>query len=100
MADSELYKVNVSINKQLHLCFDAQKVVGENGVGFIEKNNEKNIDDLACVALYSKEKDIALRIGISMCMFKVLSGNLNEFFGDYEISFLGLSGIVRITKAE
>lgn len=99
MTDKELWQVGVCIDHQLYLRFAAEKVVYENGIGFIEKNPQKNINDLACIALYPKEKSIAFCSGVAMCSFSVQDGNLDDFVADYQVQFLGKDGIVSIEKA-
>ena len=99
MADKDLWQVGVCIDHQFYLRFTAEKVVYENGIGFIEKNQQKNINDLACIALYPKEKSIAFCSGVVMCSFSVREGDLNDFVADYKVQFLGKEGIVSIEKA-
>lgn len=99
MADKELWKVGINVGRQLNICFPAEKVVGDNGIGFIEKNIKKNIDDLLCIALYPTEKEIVLRFGVAMCMFDVTGGNLKEFSGDYKVSLFGHEGLISISEA-
>lgn len=99
MADKGLWKISVNVGRQLNICFPAEKVMGENGIGFIEKNIKKNIDDLLCIALYPTEKEIVLRFGAAMCMFDVTDGNLKEFSGDYKISLFGHEGLISVLEA-
>lgn len=100
MASKGLWQVNVGLGKQFCASFTAEKVEYNVGIGFIEKNPEKNIVDLACIALYPTEKSIILRSGVVMCAFAVQGGNLADFEGRYDISFFEKGGYVSIEEVK
>lgn len=100
MACKGLWQIDVNVNNQISVSFTAEKVEYNVGIGFIEKNPEKNIVDLACIALYPKEKSIVFRSGVIICKCDVKSGNLTDFEGSYDISFFDKNGNVSIEEVE
>ncbi len=100
MASKGLWQIKVSINKQFCIYFNAEKIEYNAGIGFIEKNPQKNIEDFVCIALYPNEKNIIFRDGVVMCIFDVKEGNLTDFNGDYNISFFEKNGTIRIEEVK
>lgn len=99
MEKKGLWRITLCVGEQFYIDFCGQKVLTENGVGFIESNTEKKITELPCIALYSQQKKVLIKIGVITLMLDIEQGNIDDFVGDYRLLFLGKAGLLKIEQA-
>lgn len=96
MADSTLRKVEVIVDNAFSCSFEAIKNNTEKGVLFTEKNFAKENRELYALALLPDKKLVVLQAGNFCLTFEVKNGNLEDFEGKYEITFIEHTGIVTV----
>lgn len=97
MENNGIASVSVDIDAQIFCDFQAVKLEETKGIVFVQIDDEKKIQKNGLLIGYYKEKGIILLRIAGMCLsFQVLSGDRNDFKGEYKLSFFGKEGVVII----
>ena len=97
MINSKVISVSVDIAAQIFCDFEAIKIESKVGTVLMQfDSDKKNAKKNLCIAFYPEQNQIMLKNGGFYHALNVISGNLNEFVGEYEIEFFGKKGLVTI----
>ena len=97
MIDKEIFSVSIEIAAQIFCDFDAVKVESKTGTVLMNFDGEKkNVEKNLCIAYYPSENQIMVKNGGFYHALKVISGNKDEFQGEYKVEFFGKEGFVKI----
>lgn len=88
----------VSIGSSFFCEFDSWKVQTEKGEVFEERNVEKPTESLIYMCLISHKNLISMQYSNFFLHFNVISGNLDNLSGEYDVEFMGNKG--KITAVE
>lgn len=99
MIDKGIVSVSIDIAAQIFCDFEAVKVESKTGIILMQVDDEKkNVKKNLCIAFYPEQKQIMLKNGGVYHALKVLSGNEENFDGEYKIEFFGQEGVVNVQK--
>lgn len=97
MIDKGIVSVSIDIAAQIFCDFSAVKIESKTGFVLMQIDDEKkNVKKNLCIAFYPEQNQIMVKNGGFYHALKVVSGNTNEFNGEYKIEFFGQEGSVTI----
>lgn len=97
MINKGIISVSIDIAAQIFCDFDAVKVESKTGIILMQIDEEKkNAKKNLCIAFYPQQKQIMVKNGGFYHALKVLSGNEENFEGEYKVEFFGQEGLVTI----
>lgn len=99
MINSNMKCLSINIGDQFIVKFIGEIIDVNGGELLREKKIEKKDSDCAYARLFKEENTIILSVGIAYMAFEIKSGDTNNFFGRYEVSFLGHDGVISVLDA-
>ena len=97
MINKGIISVSIDIAAQIFCDFDAVKVESKTGIILMQIDEEKKkCKKNLCIAFYPQQKQIMVKNDGFYYALKVLSGNEENFEGEYKVEFFGQEGLVTI----